>query len=131
ALDLALAAQHRAVIADLHQNARRDLRPMQAERDLVVAIVPARHGQGEVVEDALAEAMADREAMRRREVDPRLPFRGIDGAPLTLPFNQSHLGSPLVIVAATEAKQSPGRLCCVAPRVNDRPYAHPSTVAAK
>src|SRR5579862_2931341 len=90
ALDLARPAQDRAVIADLHQNTRRHLRPMETERDLVIAVVPARHGQGKMVEDALAEAVADGEAVRRREVDPRLPFRGIGGAALALLFDQSH-----------------------------------------
>src|SRR4029077_4155766 len=84
--------------ADLHQDTRRHLRPVQTERDLVIAIVLIWHGQGKMVEDALAEAVADGEAMRRCEIDPRLPLRGIGGAALALLFNQPHLlGLPLSV----------------------------------
>ncbi len=79
---------------------------MQAERDLVVAVVPARHGEGEVVEDALAEAVPDGEAMRRREIDARLPLRLISGAPIALGFDQLHYWAPFFSVIASEARQS-------------------------
>ena len=42
-----------------------------AEGDLVVAVGGAGHAQGEMVEDALMEAVADGEAMRRRQIDTR------------------------------------------------------------
>src|SRR6185437_11279869 len=100
------AAQHRAVIADLHQNAGGHLRPMEAKRDLVVAIVPARHGQREVVEDAFAEAMADGEAMGGGEIDPCLPLRFIGRAAVVLGFNQLHYWAPFFSVIASEAMQS-------------------------
>jgi hypothetical protein len=45
---------------------------MQAEGDLVVAVGGAGHAQGEVVENALMEAVPHGEAMRRGKVDPRL-----------------------------------------------------------
>jgi hypothetical protein len=93
AFDLPLAAQHRAVIADFHQAARRHLRPVQAERDLIIAVVFAGHRQGEMVEDSLAETVRHGHPMRRRQIDPRLPFRCIDRAARAVRFHQSHLGS--------------------------------------
>jgi len=92
ALDLALAAQHLAVIADFHQAARRHLRPMQPERDLVIAVVLARHGEREMVEDPFAEAVRHGHPVRRRQIDPRLPFRCVDRAAAAR-FHQSHFGS--------------------------------------
>src|SRR6202790_4035256 len=70
ALDLAV------VDANFHEGRGRHLGPVHSERDLVVAVAVARHDQGEVVEDALAEIVHVGEAMRRREIDPRLPFLG-------------------------------------------------------
>src|ERR1700676_3204509 len=49
---------------------------MHPERDLVVAVAAAGHDQGQVVEDSLAEAVHEGEAMRSRQIDARLPFLG-------------------------------------------------------
>ena len=79
ALDVALAGEPLAVIADFHEAACRHLGPVEAERDLVVAVVRARHAEGQVIEDALVEARASRRAGARRR-DRRAPasarFRG-------------------------------------------------------
>ena len=74
--DHALAGEQRAIVADFHEAARGHLGPVQAERDLVVAVVVARHARGEVVEDALVEAVHHGHAMRGRQIDARLPLRG-------------------------------------------------------
>ena len=91
ALGLALAAQHPAVIGDFHQAASRHLGPMQSEGDLVVAVVAARHRQSEVVEDALAEPVLDRQTVRRREIDARLLLRLGDFVLVGSRRYQSHL----------------------------------------
>jgi hypothetical protein len=49
---------------------------MHAERDLVVAVAATRHREGQVIEDAFTETLVEGEAMRRREIDPRLPLLG-------------------------------------------------------
>ena len=46
------------------------------ERDLVVAIAAARHHEGQMVEDAFGKTLVECQPMRRREVNPRLPFLG-------------------------------------------------------
>src|SRR5438477_7854867 len=92
AFDLAFATQDLAVIADLHQAARGHLRPMQPERDLVITVALARHGQRKMVEDAFAQAVRHGEAMRRREIDPRVPLRRIDFVARAARFHQSHPG---------------------------------------
>jgi len=43
-----------------------------------------------VVEDPLAEAVADREAVRRGQIDPDLPFGHISGGAPARRFNQTH-----------------------------------------
>src|ERR1700730_6611504 len=53
---------------------------MHAEGDLVVTIVSARHRGSQVIEDPLAEALHESKPMRGREVDTRLPFRGVISA---------------------------------------------------
>src|SRR5205085_11437374 len=78
ALDLALAREPRAVIADFHEAARRHLAPVQAERDLVVAVVRAGDAEGQVVEDAFVETVHHGQAMGGREIDPRLRPRGLE-----------------------------------------------------
>ena len=78
ALDVALAGLALAVVADLHEAARRHLGPVQAERDLVVAVVGAGHAEREVIEDPLVEAVHHGEPVRGREIDPRLPLRRAD-----------------------------------------------------
>ena len=75
-LDLALPGQHAAVEPNLHKAARRDLGPVQPERDLVIAVGLARDRQGQVIEDTLVEAVLDRQAVRRGEVDARLALGG-------------------------------------------------------
>ena len=52
------------------------LRPVHPERDLVVAVGAAGHDEGEVVEDALVEAVDDGDAVGGGEIDPGLPFLG-------------------------------------------------------
>ncbi len=77
AFDVALAALDLAVVdADFHEGRRRDLGPVHAERNLVVAVAAARHGEGQVVEDAQAEALVEGQPVRGGEIDPRLPFLG-------------------------------------------------------
>src|SRR3954447_1296995 len=74
-LDLTLAALDLAVVdADFHEAGRRDLGPMRAERDLVVAVSAARHREGQMVEDAFAKTLVEGQTMRGGEIDPRLPF---------------------------------------------------------
>jgi hypothetical protein len=70
ALDLAV------VDADLHEGRGRHFGPMHPKRDLVVAVAAAGNDEGQVVEDSLAETVHVGEPMRRREIDPRLPFLG-------------------------------------------------------
>src|SRR6201999_1848123 len=75
ALDIAGAALHQAVVdADFHERRRRHLRPVHAERDLVIAVGTAGHDEGEVIEDALGEAVHMGEPMGCGEIDPRLPL---------------------------------------------------------
>ena len=62
--------------ADLHEGRGRHLGPMHPEWNLIVAVAAARHDQGQVVEDPLAETLHEGQAMRRRKVDARLPFLG-------------------------------------------------------
>ena len=82
-LHLALARVAGAVEADLHERGRGHLRPVQAERDLEVAVPLARHGEGEVVEDPLLEPVHDRDPVGRGEVDAGLPLGlGVRGLPL-------------------------------------------------
>jgi len=77
ALHLALAALDLAVIdADLHEGRGRHLGPVHPERNLVVAIAAAGHHEGQMIEDALVEAVHEGESMRRRQIDPRLPLLG-------------------------------------------------------
>src|SRR5262249_41107035 len=76
-LDLARAAQRAAVVTDLHQAAGGHLGPMQAKRDLQVAVFGTGYREGEVIEDSLAKPLPVRQAVRRREIDTRLPRHGI------------------------------------------------------
>jgi hypothetical protein len=47
---------------------------VRAERDLKIAVVAAGHDEGQVVEDAFVEALPVGQAMRRGEIDARLPL---------------------------------------------------------
>src|SRR5580698_7051739 len=47
---------------------------MHPERDLVIAIAAARHREGQMIEDAFTKTLVEGEPMRRRQIDPRLPF---------------------------------------------------------
>src|SRR6202011_105391 len=77
ALHLALATRDLAIVdADFHEGGGGHLGPMHPERYLVVAGAAARHHEGQMVEDALAKALVEGEAMRGREIHPRLPFLG-------------------------------------------------------
>jgi hypothetical protein len=49
---------------------------MHAEGDLVVAVRFAGNDMRKVVEDSLVKAMHDGKAMRRCQIDPRIPFGG-------------------------------------------------------
>src|SRR5579859_4921377 len=77
-LYLALARQHTSVPADFHEAACRNLRPMQPERDLVVAVALAGNRQSQVIENAFAETMPDGKPVRGGEIDSRLPLGGGD-----------------------------------------------------
>ena len=58
AFHLAGAALALAVVdADLHEGRGRHFRPMHPEWNLIVAVAAARHDQGQVVEDPLAETL--------------------------------------------------------------------------
>ena len=72
-LDLPLAGEQLAIVADLHEAARRHLGPVQAERNLVVAFA-AGHPQRQVIEDPLVEPVHHRKPVGRGEIDPRLPL---------------------------------------------------------
>ena len=77
ALHLPLAALDLAVIdADFHEGRGRDLGPMHPEGYLVIAVAAARHHEGQMVEDAFAEALVKGQPVRGREIDPRLPLLG-------------------------------------------------------
>ena len=78
ALHVAGAALHLAVVdADLHEGAGLHLRPVHAEGDLVVAVAPAGHRQGQVVEDALVEAVHHGDPVGGGEIDAGLPLAGL------------------------------------------------------
>jgi hypothetical protein len=51
---------------------------VQTKRDLQISVIGAGYGEGEVLEDAFAEALPVGEPMRRREIDARLPCCGFD-----------------------------------------------------
>ena len=77
ALDVTCTALHLAVVdADLHERAGLHLRPVHAERDLIVAVGPAGHRQGQVVEDALVKAVHHCEPVGGGKIDAGLPFLG-------------------------------------------------------
>src|SRR5712672_160903 len=77
AFHLAGATLDLAVVdADLHEGRGRDLGPMHPERNLIVAVAAARHDQGQVVEDPLAETLHEGQPVRSRKIDARLPFLG-------------------------------------------------------
>ncbi len=77
ALHLAFAALDLAIVdADFHEAGSRDLGPMRAERDLVVAIRAARHHEGQMVEDAFGKTLVEGQPVRGGEIDPRLPLLG-------------------------------------------------------
>ncbi|MNC86871.1 hypothetical protein D3C83_25570 [compost metagenome] len=78
-LDDALAFERPAGLVEHDHVARARLRPVQAEGQDQVAVVAPRHGDGEVVVDALLQLVEHGEAVRGGEMDLRLPD-GIDGA---------------------------------------------------
>ena len=47
---------------------------MGSERNLIIAVDPARHGEGQVIENAFAEAVHVGQPVCGREIDARLPF---------------------------------------------------------
>jgi hypothetical protein len=73
-LDDALAFERLAGFVEHDQVARARFRPVQAERQDQVAIVPSRHSHGEVVVDALVEFMQHGDAVCGSEVDLRLGY---------------------------------------------------------
>src|SRR5438067_1033714 len=118
ALDIALAGKPRAVIADFHEAACGHLGPIEAERDLVVAVARAGHAERQVIENAFVEAMHHAEPMRGREIDAGLPARGFEIYALVDGFLQ-HPSLPDVIGAnlppsPDEAKRNPGSNCAFA-----------------
>ncbi len=68
-LDHALAFERPARLVEHDQVAHARLRPVPAEGQDQVAIVPARHGDGEVIVDAFFELVQHRKAVRRGKVD--------------------------------------------------------------
>jgi hypothetical protein len=86
-LDVAFALERFARFVEHDHVARARLRPVQAERQNQVLVVAPRHGDREVVVDALLEVVEHGEAMRRSELDFRLRDRidcargrqGVDG----------------------------------------------------
>src|SRR4029077_12699799 len=125
-LDLALAGKARAVVTDFHEAARRHLGPIEAERDLVVAVVRARHPEGQVIEDALVEAVHHAQPVRGREIDAGLPARGFEVYALVDGFLQHDVASrenPFAygsIVARIERSEIRGRSACRITRVSLR-----------
>ena len=89
-LDVTSAAQHALVIADLHEAAGRDLGPMQPERDLQITIVGTGRGEGEVIENALAEALHVRKPVGCGKIDAVLPGCGSGCGAFAPGGNQSH-----------------------------------------
>ena len=67
-LRLALALQDLPGVAHFEEAARRDFRPVQAERDLQVAVRLAWNRAGQVVEDSFGKAVVMRDAVRRGKV---------------------------------------------------------------
>src|SRR5262249_24609198 len=118
ALPVAGAALHLAVInADLHEGAGAHFRPVQAERDLIVAVGLAGDRQREVVEDTFVEAMHHGKPVGGGKIDARLPFLGraflaADGRNLEL-HARSPRGSsgihfrPVGVVAPRRQRPSP------------------------
>ena len=77
AFHLAGAALALAVVdADLHEGRGGHFRPMHPEWNLIVAVAAARHDQGQVVENPLAEILHEGQPVRSRKIDARLPFLG-------------------------------------------------------
>jgi hypothetical protein len=99
ALDVAGAALDLAVVdADLHEGRGLHLRPVQAERDLVVAVGLAGDDEGEVVEDALVEPVLDGHAVGGGQIDAGLPLGGAavlagDGGDFELHLHSSSTGA--------------------------------------
>ena len=73
AFDFALAAQAGAVVGHFHEAACGHFGPVQAERNLIVAVVVAGHAQGEMVENPFIQAMHDGQPVRGGQIDTRLP----------------------------------------------------------
>src|SRR5262245_17951793 len=77
ALNVTDAALRLAVVdPHFHERARLHLRPMQTEGNLIVAVGLARHGQGQVIENALVQPVHHGGAMGRSQVDAGLPLLG-------------------------------------------------------
>ena len=73
-LHLPFAREAGAVEADLHERGCGHLRPVQPERDLQVAILLARNGEGQVIEDSLLKSVHHGKPVGRGEIDAGLPF---------------------------------------------------------
>ena len=86
-LDHALALERLPRFVEHDQVARARFRPVQAERQDQVAVLVPRHGDREVVVDALLELVQHRKAVRSGEVDLGLAdrvgrgrcYQGMDG----------------------------------------------------
>ena len=145
-LHLALARVAGPVEPDLHERGSGHLRPVQAERDLEVAVLLARHGEGEVVEDPLLEAVHHGEPVGRGEVDAGLPLGlGVPGLALRQ-GGYRHLMLLLFIVVNVRAGRPGGmpeprrkrRLCairaresCALPSGSRLPAPPPRRVSAR
>src|SRR5258706_9819340 len=77
ALGFALTLQDLAGVADLEKATRGNFRPVQAERDLQVAIAPARDRARQVIENSFGESVVVRDAMRGGEIHTHAPFGAV------------------------------------------------------
>ena len=91
-LDFALAGQDAAVISHFHEAAGGDLGPMQAERNLIIAVVAGGNRQRQMVENAFVEAVLDGEPVRRGKIDPGLPAQGFGFEIIVSECHQAHIG---------------------------------------
>jgi len=93
ALDFAASAQETAVVTNLHQTAGGDLRPMHAKRELQIPVALPWDSECQVIENAFAETLPIREAVRCGKIHPCLPHRGAWYEVRKLGRGQSHNSS--------------------------------------
>jgi hypothetical protein len=114
--DVAGAAQHSLVIADLQKTAGRDLGSVQRERDRQITVAGLGYGQGEMIENALAEALPIGQPVGRSQIDAGLPHCAAAAASshraetrfMIAPAEKSPQTKPGIIPEASRAPQFAG-----------------------